>query len=197
MSISSDSAEQMTRMMLEGTEVTLKITGEGAKELLAIIYAILKDNTKTKGKTTLTNLLKSGKELKVFTVKKDELATFIREAKRYGILYSAIVNKEKDDGIVDIMVRTEDASKINRIVERFKLSSVDTAKIKSIVNNIPLQEKDPKSQLENSLSTLKMQEKDKPKVGSIRGAIEEAKKEVKIINSAIKDKVIDRGKDEK
>ena len=197
MSISSESAEQMTRMMLEGTEVTLKITGEGAKELLAIIYAILKDNTKTKGKTTLTNLLKSGKELKVFTVKKDELATFIREAKRYGILYSAIVNKEKDDGIVDIMVRTEDASKINRIVERFKLSSVDTAKIKSIVNNIPLQEKDPKSQLENSSSTLKMQEKDKPKVGSIRGAIEEAKKEVKIINSAIKDKVIDRGKDEK
>ena len=197
MSISSESAEQMTRMMLEGTEVTLKITGEGAKELLAIIYAILKDNTKTKGKTTLTNLLKSGKELKVFTVKKDELATFIREAKRYGILYSAIVNKEKDDGIVDIMVRTEDASKINRIVERFKLSSVDTAKIKSIVNNIPLQEKDPKSQLETSLSTLKTQEKDKPKVGSIRGAIEEAKKEVKIINSAIKDKVIDRGKDEK
>ena len=197
MSISSESAEQMTRMMLEGTEVTLKITGEGAKELLAIIYAILKDNTKTKGKTTLTNLLKSGKELKVFTVKKDELATFIREAKRYGILYSAIVNKEKDDGIVDIMVRTEDASKINRIVERFKLSSVDTAKIKSIVNNIPLQEKDPKSQLENSSSTLKMQEKDKPKVGSIRGAIKKKKKEVKIINSAIKDKVIDRGKDEK
>ena len=196
MSISSESAEQMTRMMLEGTEVTLKITGEGAKELLAIIYAILKDNTKTKGKTTLTNLLKSGKELKVFTVKKDELATFISEAKRYGILYSAIVNKEKDDGIVDIMVRTEDASKINRIVERFKLSSVDTAKIKSIVNNIPLQEKDQKSQLENSLSTSKMQEKDKPKVGSIRGAIEEAKKEVKIINSAIKDKVIDRGRDE-
>lgn len=197
MSISSESAEQMTRMMLEGTEVTLKITGEGAKELLAIIYAILKDNTKTKGKTTLTNLLKSGKELKVFTVKKDELSTFIREAKRYGILYSAIVNKEKDDGIVDIMVKTEDASKINRIVERFKLSSIDTAKIKTEVNNIPLQEKDPKSQSENLLSTSKMQEKDKSKVGSIRSAIEEAKKEAKIINSSIKDKIIDRGRDEK
>lgn len=196
MSISSESAEQMTRMMLEGTEVTLKITGEGAKELLAIIYAILKDNTKTKGKTRLTNLLKSGKELKVFTVKKDELTTFIREAKRYGILYSAIVNKEKDDGIVDIMVRTEDASKINRIVERFKLSSVDTAKIKTEVNN-PLLKKDQKSQLENSLSTSKMSEKDKTKEGSIRNAIEEASKEAKIINSKIKEKVLDRGRDEK
>ena len=35
------------------------------------------------------------------------------------------------DGLVDVMVRAEDASKINRIVERFKLATVDTASIKS------------------------------------------------------------------
>ena len=35
------------------------------------------------------------------------------------------------DGIIDIMVRAEDASKINRIVERFKLSSYDEATIRS------------------------------------------------------------------
>ena len=34
------------------------------------------------------------------------------------------------DGMVDVMVRAEDASKINRIVERFKLATVDTASIK-------------------------------------------------------------------
>ena len=34
------------------------------------------------------------------------------------------------DGMVDIMVRAEDASKINRIVERFKLATVDTVSIK-------------------------------------------------------------------
>ena len=32
--------------------------------------------------------------------------------------------------MVDIMVRAEDASKINRIVERFKLATVDTVSIK-------------------------------------------------------------------
>jgi hypothetical protein len=32
--------------------------------------------------------------------------------------------------MVDVMVRAEDASKINRIVERFKLSTVDAASIK-------------------------------------------------------------------
>ena len=33
--------------------------------------------------------------------------------------------------MVDVMVRAEDASKINRIVERFKLAAVDAASIKS------------------------------------------------------------------
>ena len=34
------------------------------------------------------------------------------------------------DGIADIMVRAEDAGKINRIVERFNLSTVDAADIR-------------------------------------------------------------------
>ena len=38
---------------------------------------------------------------------------------------------KSNDGIIDIMVRAEDASKINRIVERFKLSSYDEATIRS------------------------------------------------------------------
>lgn len=195
MSISSESAEQMTKMMLEGTELTLKITGEASKELLAIIYTILKDNQKTKGKTTLTNLLKSGKELKVFTVKRDELQTFIREAKRYGILYSALLDKNSKDGVVDIMVKVEDASKINRIVERFKLSSIDTAKIQTDVKNIPLVMKNQKNPLENSSNTLKTQEENKPKKKSIRKAIEEAKEESKIINSKLKEVIKDKERD--
>lgn len=43
----------------------------------------------------------------------------------------ALRGKEKSaDGMVDVMVRAEDASKINRIVERFHLATVDTASIK-------------------------------------------------------------------
>ena len=49
----------------------------------------------------------------------------------YGVVYCALRGKEKSaDGMVDVMVRAEDASKINRIVERFKLATVDTASIK-------------------------------------------------------------------
>lgn len=133
MNTSGDAAEQIVRLSLEGTEVALKLTGSAAKNIAAMIYAVLKnrDKNKTKGRQRLTAMLKSGKELKVFTVSEEHLKQFATEAKRYGVVYCALRGKEKSaDGMVDIMVRAEDASKINRIVERFKLATVDTASIK-------------------------------------------------------------------
>lgn len=133
MSVSSDSAEQVVRFGLEGAEVVAKVTGQCAKEIIALIAAALKSEKQTKGKTNLAKMLKSGKELTVFSVKQEDLDKFAQEAKRYRVSYNALVNKKsKDiDGMVDIIVYKEDASRINRIVERFKLSTVDTAKIKT------------------------------------------------------------------
>ena len=80
---------------------------------------------------TLTNMLRSGKELKVFAVKDTDLQLFCREAKKYGVLYCVLKDRDATDGITDIMVRAEDASKINRIFERFDLATVDMAEIRS------------------------------------------------------------------
>lgn len=128
-----DAAEQVVRLSLEGFEVSAKIVGSGAKDVAVLLYTLLKDKQKTAGKTNLTNMLKSGKELRVFSVKADEFQKFTQEAKRYGVLYSALINKKDKslDGVVDIMVRAEDASKINRIVERFKLGTYEEATIRS------------------------------------------------------------------
>lgn len=130
---SGDAAEQVVRISLEGTEVALKLTGSAAKNIAAMLYAVWKnrDKNKTKGHQRLSAMLKSGKELKVFTVSEEHLKQFALEAKRYGVVYCALRGKERSaDGMVDIMVRAEDASKINRIVERFKLAAVDTVSIK-------------------------------------------------------------------
>lgn len=128
-----DAAEQIVRLSLEGFEVAARISGSGAKNVAVLLYTIMKDKQRTAGKTNLTNMLKSGKELKVFSVKSDEFQKFAQEAKRYGVLYSALINKKdkNPDGIIDIMVRAEDASKINRIVERFKLAGYDEVSIRS------------------------------------------------------------------
>lgn len=131
MSTSGEAADQVVKMTLDGVEVAAKITGVGAKELAALLYAVLKDQKKTKGKTRLSSMLRSEKELKVFAVKDDELKRFCQEAKKYGVLYCVLKDRDATDGITDIMVKAEDASKINRIFERFELSVVDMGEIKN------------------------------------------------------------------
>ena len=78
------------RMSLEGFQVAAKISGEGAKNIAILLYSILKEEKKTKGKARLTSMLRSDKELKVFTVKKEDLKKFTQEAKKYGVLYVSI-----------------------------------------------------------------------------------------------------------
>lgn len=128
----SDSAEELIKIYLDGIGFTLRIAGEGSKNLIAFLIAMSKDNRQTKGKARLNNMIKTGKELKIFTIKAENLKKFSQEAKRYGILYCVLADKknEKIDGVVDIMVRQEDASKVNRIAERFNFEKVTTATIK-------------------------------------------------------------------
>ena len=126
MDTSGQAAEQMVRYSIEGIEYALKLTGRGAERLAAILMAVAKDQQKTRGKTTLTAMLKSGKELTVFTIPEDRLKEFALEAKRYGVLYSVLREKKPRAGsLAEIMVRAEDAAKINRIVERLGLNQVE------------------------------------------------------------------------
>ena len=131
MNTGGEAAEQIVRMSLEGFEVAAKITGAGAKNIAILLYSILKEEQKTKGKARLTNMLRSGKELKVFTVKSGDLKKFTQEAKKYGVLYCVLADRKNKDpnAEVDVIARAEDASKISRIVERFNLASVDAASI--------------------------------------------------------------------
>lgn len=133
MNTSGEAADQVVRMSLEVGEAALKITGAGAKQLAVILYAVLKEQKKTKGRARLETLVRSGKPLTVYSVKESDLKQFVTEAKRYGILYCAVRNpKGSIDGMVDVVVKEEDAPRINRIVERFKFASVtEAAQIKT------------------------------------------------------------------
>ena len=131
MAYSDDAAEQVVKIALEGTEMAARITGAGAKQVAILLYAVLKDQKRTKGKTRLTTMLRSGKELKVFSVKDEDLKKFCQQAKKYGVLYCVLKDRDATDGITEIMVKAEDASKVNRIFTRNNLSSVDLASVRS------------------------------------------------------------------
>lgn len=130
MSYSGDAAEQVVRMSLETGEVAVRLAGSGAKQVAVMLYAILRDQGKSRGKARLSQMLRSGKELKVFAVRDRDLKRFCAEAKKYGVLYCVLKDKNAKDGNTDILVRAEDASKINRIFERFEFTTVGKAKVK-------------------------------------------------------------------
>ena len=126
-----DAAEQVVRLYLEGFEVAARLSGAAAKDVALLLVSVLKEQTKTKGKARLTSMLRSGKELKVFTLPQKDLKKFTQEAKRYGVLYCVLREKNQDDNSapVDIIARADDASKIQRIVERFQLGTIDKATV--------------------------------------------------------------------
>lgn len=139
MTTGGETADQMTRMTLQGIEVAaniaLKAGGSTARSLAATLYAILTDKKKIRGKTRLNSMLKSGKELKIFAIRHKDLKTFCEEAKRYGVLYSVLKEKNNSDGICDIMVRAEDAAKISRIVDKYELATIDTNALRNSILN--------------------------------------------------------------
>ena len=121
-----DAAEQVVRLSLEGFEVAAKLTGSAAKEIAVLLAAALREEQKTRGKARLTNMIRSGKELKVFSIENKDLKKFTEHAKEYGVLYCVLRDKYSKDehAPVDIIARAEDASKIQRICDRFELGGI-------------------------------------------------------------------------
>lgn len=68
-----DAAEIIVRLYLEGFEEVVKLSGKGIKELVPLLASTLKQESKTKGKARLTQMIKSGSPLKVFTFKNKDL----------------------------------------------------------------------------------------------------------------------------
>ena len=169
MNTGGEAAEQIVRMSLEGFEVAAKITGAGAKNIAILLYTILKEEKKTKGKSRLTNMLRSGKELKVFTVRRGDLKKFTQEAKRYGVLYCVLADRKNKDpnAVVDVIARAEDASKISRIVEPATIvqeaertKDGKSAKTGQPEPDIGVQEKAQKDQLLDALMGKPVQKED-------------------------------------
>lgn len=126
----TDAPDQVLRLSLEGAEFALKISGAAAKNVAAALYAVLKDQKRTKGKARITTMLRQQRPMTIYTIKKEDCPAFAKQAKGYGVLYAPIPVKKGDD-TVDVMVFQDDAARVNRIVERLELTVLDTASIRS------------------------------------------------------------------
>lgn len=118
MNTSGEVADLMVKEGIQITESAVKLAGLGAKNLAAIIIALMNDESKMQGKTNLKQLLKSDKPLCILQIKEADLRKFNSEAKKYGVLFTAVSDKTNNTGLCDVIAKQEDVTKLNYIMEK-------------------------------------------------------------------------------
>ena len=121
MAIENETADQVVRMVLQGSEVVLRLSGEAAIRIASMIYNALKGDLTTRGRATLWEFLKSGKDQKIFRIPDEYLKAFTKASKKFGFPFVILKDRSNKDGLTDIMVYATDASKVNRVIENFNL----------------------------------------------------------------------------
>ena len=154
MNTGGESAELLMRMMLNGSEVLIRLTGSGAKNVAVLLYSVLREQNKTKGSERLSNMLRSGKKLRVYTFQDKDLQKFKEVVKQYGILYTVLKDKNHTGGVFDVLVRAEDEHKLARVIERFEFTHVDTASLRAEI----LKEKEEREAAQKKEPTEKKEE---------------------------------------
>ena len=178
MNAGTEAAEQVVRMSLNGVEIAAKLTGKAAERLAVLIYSIIKDNKKTKGKSRLNSMLRSGKELTIFSIKDRDMEMFCKEAKRYGILYCVLKDRNAHDGLTDIMVRESDAGKLSRMLTRYGLYDFSKTDLKMEIQND--REKDGQDQEKGEEAHDQQEEKEKTADQEVPGEETEEETEEKV-----------------
>ena len=122
-SYTAEATEQVVKIAMQGAEIALRIAGAGAAKTAALLRAVFSDDRKTAGRTRIANLLRTGEEIRVFTVKDSDLVRFSREARRYGVSYTVVKDRTAGDGTADILVKSGEAARVNRVIARCGLSA--------------------------------------------------------------------------
>ena len=139
-----EAADQMVSYAFKGGEVVLRLSGAAAKNLAVYLTALLKQGGPSKGKTTLKRMIADGKELTVQRIDADQIPYFNAMAKKYGVMFVAVRDKQNPDGKCDIMFRLEDSARVNRIFDRLAISEhPDVAHIKSEIIRSKEERKNP------------------------------------------------------
>jgi len=121
-------AVQIIRVAYDGIDIAMKI-GSGTlsqvKKAFDLIVALL-DHEKFAGKTDMRKLLLKGGDLQVLQFATEDLKQVEKLAKKYGILYSALPDINKKDGMSEILFHTEAVPRVNMMLQKLKTGRIGT-----------------------------------------------------------------------
>ena len=124
--MSGDAADETVRIMLNGTEVAVRLAGSGVKSLAELLVAWSRQEMKTYGKTSMTRLLKTGDELQVISMDEKEYRQF-KELARGKVLYAPFVNAKTDDGKIDVVISSKSIPLVSFILKKIGYGEVAQA----------------------------------------------------------------------
>jgi len=121
-------AVQIIRVAYDGIDIAMKI-GSGTlsqvKRAFDLIVALL-DHEKFAGKTNMRKLLLKGGDLQVLQFATEDLKQVEKLAKKYGILYCALPDINKKDGMSEILFHTEAVPRVNMMLQKIKTGRIGT-----------------------------------------------------------------------
>ncbi len=167
MNTSGEVADLMAKEAIQVTEAEVKLAGLGAKNLAAIVIALINDDTKLQGKTNLKNLLKTDKPLCILQIKEDDLKAFTKAANDYGVLFTAVTDKNNNTGLCDIIAKNDDVSKLNYIMDKLGYTAPDINEVEPEKDEAPNKDSEDKSKNQYPRAKENQQESEFTKHGDM------------------------------
>lgn len=129
--LEGDATNKMVNLGVDLVNSGFKLGGTLAKETLLIVLEKVKETKENKvGLTSVKKLLKSKDELSVVNLGKEHLDFFKREAKRLGVGFASVGDKETDS--IKIIYKTKDVNIIKNIMQDI----LDKTKAESVKEEI-------------------------------------------------------------
>lgn len=125
--MNGEAADEVVRMVVNGSEVAIRLTGSAAKNLAAILVAWSKNHKKVYGKTSMMKLLRSGEELQVLSMTKEQYLDFKASARKQ-VLFAPFMDKKSEDGKVDVVIAARSIPLVNHILDRIGYIHVEPDK---------------------------------------------------------------------
>ena len=117
MTNSGEAAETVVRVMLTGTEITLRLTASAAKNLLALSVALAKQHKQISGKTQMKKILKDTRDIRVFPMTRAQYRAFQKKAKPFRLLYASIRDRD-GGGQIDLVLPATELDRANLVFEK-------------------------------------------------------------------------------
>ena len=144
MTNSGDAAETVVRVMLTGTEITLRLTASATKNLLALSVALAKQHKQISGKTRMKKILKDTRDIRVFPMTRAQYRTFQKKAKPFRLLYASIRDRDSS-GQIDLVLPATELDRANLVFEKMLYRQEDKVPNKESAEKVPQKEEPAKN----------------------------------------------------